>query len=108
MHNYSRPLKLAGVLLTVFVVLTGALAAQPGYVVPRTPWGDPDLQGTWPGTGMMGVPLERPANLGEKSQLTDEEFEARASQARQQAAQDEEAFVAPRPTTEAVLTGAGT
>jgi hypothetical protein len=79
-----------------------------GYVVPRTSWGDPDLQGTWPGTGMMGVPLERPASLGDKAQLTDDELTARAEQARRQAAQDEEAFVAPRPTAEAVLSGAGT
>jgi hypothetical protein len=78
------------------------------YVVPRTPWGDPDLQGLWPGTAMMGVPLERSVNLGDKSILTDEELAARANQARRQAAQDEEEFVAPRPTTEAVLTGAGT
>jgi len=92
----------------LLVTLTGTLAAQSRYVIPRTPWGEPDLQGTWPGTGMMGVPLERPANLGDKSQFTDEEFAARAAQARQQAVQDEEAFVAPRPTTEAVLTGAGT
>ena len=31
------------------------------YTAPRTPWGDPDLQGVWPGTAMMGVPQERPA-----------------------------------------------
>jgi len=85
-----------------------SLAAQSRYVVPRTPWGDPDLQGIWPGTAMMGVPLERPANLGEKSQLTDDELTARAAQARRQAAQDDEEFIAPRPTAEAVLTGAGT
>src|SRR5262245_23965204 len=30
------------------------------WSVPRTPWGDPDLQGVWPGTAMMGVPMERP------------------------------------------------
>jgi hypothetical protein len=96
------------VALVVFVLTSVTLAAQSRYVVPRTAWGDPDLQGIWPGTGMMGVPLERPANLGEKSQLTEEEFAARTAQARQQAAQDEEEFVAPRPTAEAVLTGAGT
>jgi hypothetical protein len=33
---------------------------SPGWSVPRTPWGDPDLQGIWPGTAMMGVPMERP------------------------------------------------
>src|SRR5215471_19205923 len=108
MHNYSIPLRLTGALLTVSVVLSGALTAQSVYVVPRTPWGDPDLQGIWPGTGMMGVPLERPATLGNKAQLTDEELAARAAQARRQTAQDEEEFVAPRPTAEAVLTGAGT
>src|SRR5262252_9461088 len=102
MHNYSRPLRLAGALLTVSVALTGALVAQSRYVA-RTPWGDPDLQGIWPGTGMMGVPLERPAHLGEKSQLTEEEFAARTAQALRQAAQDDEEFVSPRPTAEAVL-----
>ena len=53
--------------------------AKRGWTPPRTAWGDPDLQGTWPGTAMMGVPLERPAQLGEKRFLTDEEFAARAS-----------------------------
>jgi hypothetical protein len=38
----------------------GAGGAAEGYAVPRTPWGDPDLQGIWPGTAMMGVPMERP------------------------------------------------
>jgi hypothetical protein len=59
---------------------------------------------------MMGVPLERPASLGDRAQLTEQEFAARAAQAEQQAAQDEEALVAPRaiPTPQALLTGAGT
>jgi hypothetical protein len=30
------------------------------YVVPRTPWGDPDLQGIWTSDEEAGVPLERP------------------------------------------------
>ena len=33
------------------------------YKAPRTPWGDPDLQGVWPGTDFVGVPLQRPAEL---------------------------------------------
>ena len=37
-----------------------AVAASGGaYTVPRTPWGDPDLQGKWPSTDMVGVPLQR-------------------------------------------------
>src|SRR5262249_5677701 len=115
MHKYASASRFVAerlaVLLSswlVLMVLAAVLAAQSGYVVPRTPWGDPDLQGIWPGTGMMGGRLERPANLGDKSRLTDEELAARAAQARRQATQDDEEFVAPRPTAEAVLTGAGT
>src|SRR5215467_6992562 len=110
MHKYASATRFAAgrVALVLTSCLVTALTAQSRSVVPRTAWGDPDLQGVWPGTGMMGVPLERPATLGDKSQLTDEELAARAAQARRQTAQDEEEFVAPRPTAEAVLTGAGT
>jgi hypothetical protein len=95
--------------LALAVLSSATLIAQSRYVVPRTPWGDPDLQGKWPSTGMMGVPLERPVSLGDKAQLTDDELAARTAQAQRQAAQDEEEFVAPRsiPTAEALLTGAG-
>ena len=63
---------------------TGAVAAivplpQPaaGFVQPKTPWGDPDLQGFWPGVEMVGVPLQRPARFGTRNVLTDEEFAQR-------------------------------
>ena len=48
-----------------------------GFVQPRTPWGDPDLQGFWPGVEMVGVPLQRPARFGTRNVLTDEEFAQR-------------------------------
>ena len=54
------------------VVSTVAVYGQ-HWTSPRTPWGDPDLQGYWPGVAMLGVPLERPASLGEKATLTDGE-----------------------------------
>ena len=34
------------------------------YRAPRTSWGDPDLQGKWPGTHMVGVPMQRDENSG--------------------------------------------
>ena len=37
----------------------------------QTPWGDPDLQGTW--NNITGTPLERPAELAEKEFFTQEE-----------------------------------
>ncbi len=41
---------------------------------PRTPWGDPDLQGLW-NHGTI-TPLERPADYGDRAFLTDEEVAA--------------------------------
>ena len=43
----------------------------------RTPWGDPDLQGVWSATELIGVPLDREPALGERNVLTDGEFQAR-------------------------------
>jgi hypothetical protein len=34
-------------------------AAQTPFAAPRTPWGDPDLQGIWPGDHIVDVPFER-------------------------------------------------
>ena len=45
----------------------------------RTPWGDPDLQGTW--TNTTTTPMERPSELADREVLTDEEraeFDAEA------------------------------
>jgi len=36
------------------------------YAVPKTPWGDPDLQGTWTSDDCIGTPMNRPANLGDR------------------------------------------
>jgi hypothetical protein len=66
--------------------------AQKGYTVPKTPWGDPDLQGIWPGIELVGVPMARPANFGTRNWLTDEEFKQREARAAQQALQDSAEF----------------
>ena len=61
-------------LVVVALVVTAAAVGGQHWTPPRTPWGDPDLQGFWPSVEMLGVPFERPANLGERAALTDEEF----------------------------------
>jgi hypothetical protein len=86
----ESPLRALG-LAFALVLLASAwpLVAQRAagtWTAPRTPWGDPDLQGKWPGTAMMGVPIERPQQLGGRAQLTDEEFAARQAQSREQSA----------------------
>ena len=47
------------------------------YDTPRTPWGEPDLQGVWTGNASHGIPLERPLDLAEIEALTPEEAVAR-------------------------------
>ena len=63
-------------------------AVDPDYDPPRTPWGDPDLQGKWPGTAMVGVPMTRDRALGERNWLTEEEFQERVRRAEQQSETD--------------------
>lgn len=73
---------IAGAALTAAVV--GAQAPAPRFTPPRTPWGDPDLQGMWPGTASLGIPLQRDVKLGTRAFLTEEEFQDRAKNAQRQ------------------------
>jgi hypothetical protein len=63
--------------LTVSAQPAADSASSVPYVVPRTSWGDPDLSGIWPGTAMVGVPMQRDQKLGLRNVLTEEEFLAR-------------------------------
>jgi len=45
-----------------------------------TPWGHPDLQGTWSSDDVRGIPLQRPEEFGTRAELTDEEFAERQKQ----------------------------
>jgi hypothetical protein len=40
----------------------------------KTPWGDPDLQGTWTSDAALGIPLQRPAQFAGRAELNDEEY----------------------------------
>jgi len=59
---------------------------------PHTPWGDPDLQGTWSSEAELSVPFERPAQYGERQVLTDQEFAARLAQTEKQLQSDNSEF----------------
>ena len=41
-------------------VMSVAMSGQTSWTAPRTPWGDPDLQGTYTNTYENGTPFERP------------------------------------------------
>ena len=53
-----------------------------GASAPRTPWGDPDLQGMWPIDRLNGTPVQRPESFGERRLLTDAEFAERVERLR--------------------------
>ena len=51
---------------------TASAADKPSFKVPRTSWGDPDLQGVWDYRTI--TPFERRAELGDREYYTDEEI----------------------------------
>ena len=63
--------RVLSVAAVVAVVSLGAVPAGAQTDVPRTPWGQPDLQGTWDFRTI--TPMERPDELADKAFLTEEE-----------------------------------
>jgi len=61
---------LVAVLNVIALVVLVPLGAA-GQTTPRTPWGDPDLQGTY--TNKTTTPLQRPEDLANREFLTEEE-----------------------------------
>jgi len=78
-----------------------AAAASPArpYVPPKTPWGDPDLQGGWTNVNENGIPLQRPDALTGKSidEVDDSEL-AELVKARNEAAAAGAAAIGGRDT----------
>src|SRR5712691_106509 len=52
----------------------GTVQAAKNWTPPRTPWGEPDLQGTY--SNKTITPFERPANVGGREFYTREEVAA--------------------------------
>lgn len=69
----NHRMHVASAALALLAVAMPPAAAAQG----RTPWGDPDLQGVWANDAV--TPLERPAGLGARELLTDEELAAAAA-----------------------------
>jgi len=95
----TRTARIAGLAAFAALALPSMAAfgqAPAAYTAPRTPWGDPDLQGIWPSTDMVGVPIERPVEFGTRATLSETEFQQRKAQAVRQAEADEEEILVPR------------
>jgi len=78
--------------LAALVILHGWPVSGQGTAVPLTPWGEPDLQGTWTAEAELSVPFERPREYGTRQLLTDAEFAQRQSQAERQILSDNSDF----------------
>ena len=94
-HGSSNMRRRYSISLVILSLVPISLFGQNGKVwtQPKTPWGDPDITGIWPGTAMVGTPLERDKNLGTRAFLTEDEFAQRQARAKTQAAIDNEETV---------------
>ncbi|HLQ78059.1 MAG TPA: hypothetical protein VK210_11930, partial [Terriglobia bacterium] len=90
------------IVIVAFLFVSAVLAGQTkpatpapksNWTHPKTPWGDPDIQGIWPGTEMIGTPMQRTASAGEREVLTDSEFLQREAQRKAEAEFDSSEFV---------------
>jgi len=64
----------AFVAVSLLAMLGSTAVAADQWKQPKTPWGDPDLQGTWPISHLMTVPLQRPEKYGTRIEFTAEEL----------------------------------
>ncbi len=81
------PIRVLALAAFVACATPTAFAEEGEWTLPRTPWGDPDMQGVW--TNETITPFERPAEQEGKEHLSDTEAaEIEADLARRRAASD--------------------
>ena len=77
----GRTLRLNSIALVTALLLAPTNGFAQSQEIPRTPWGHPDLNGVWDYSS--ATPLQRPADLGDKTNFTEAEAQAYLSQAEQ-------------------------
>ena len=66
----------------------GGVPALGRYKVPKMPWGEPNLQGTYNANDLQGIPMQRAEAVGTRYRLNDDEFKQRVTQRDQNVAND--------------------
>ena len=94
----SRYLVKTLVMFSAAVLMSSSAWAQAtkSWSAPRTPWGDPDIQGRWPANDMQGTPYQRPESFGTRATLNDKEFAEREAARERQVRADGEVLRAAR------------
>ena len=80
----SRGARVAMIVVSLGGCMAGSLAwtdVASGQSLPRTSWGDPDIQGIWTNVSMQGVPLERPEKYAGRLFLTPGEIAEKKQEA---------------------------
>src|SRR6266487_6580795 len=95
-HRFRTSFILAAVVLLVVVApLFGQAPTGKNWAPPKTPWGDPDLQGIYTSDDLMDTPIERPVEFGNRLYFTEEELAQAAAQLARRAKADLQEFVSP-------------
>jgi len=84
---------LAVVIALVMLAAVSAAAQARPWTHPKTPWGDPDLQGIYNSDDFINTPLERPAELGDRPYFTEGEIAEAAARLAREAEGDLQLFV---------------
>lgn len=95
-QQFKRSFVLGASWLTLAMLQGVVNAAE--YETPMTPWGEPDLRGTWPINHLISTPLVRDKRYGLNRYLTEEEFAEKQAGA---AARDERFQGGPIPVADA-------
>src|SRR4029453_1000388 len=66
----------------------GTVPAIGRYKVPKAPWGEPALQGTFNANDLQGIQMQRAQTVGTRYKLSDDEFNQRVAQRDQNVAND--------------------
>lgn len=80
-------LALAAAIVTVVAAAPMYAQTEGSYKAPRTPWGEPDLQGTY--SNRTITPFERPANVNGREFFTREEAAALEKRAQEQSGDED-------------------
>jgi hypothetical protein len=75
------------------------------WTPPKTPWGDPDLQGIYTSDDYMDTPLERPTAFGERLYFTEEELDETAAKLAKRAEADRQGTLQRNPGLRVYVVG---
>src|SRR5688572_10506192 len=102
-HRFLRTAVVVVIAMAAVSLIAVPIVAQaprpatkaPAWTPPKTPWGDPDLQGIYTSDDYIGLGMNRAAQYGNRLYFTDEEIAAREKNIEATAARDAVEFATP-------------